>query len=337
MVYITQGAFYVGSGGNEYGHFYAYGSNSPYHITSEDAITIGTQNGNLYYQSSAYAGDISGPIPASFPKGYNAFYCMKYEITQEQYSDFLNTLTSTQQTTRFANYFNSYRHFIKLVNGVYGCDANNNGILNEAADGQNIACNVLDWTDGIAYSDWSGMRPMTELEFEKICRGSATPVANEYAWGNTSITSAGTSNSNITNSGQDNEGSNVNGANCNYYDNDCIPGPLRVGCFNGSTRQSCGASYYGVMEMSGNLFERCVTVGNSTGRAFTGTVGDGILDESGNADMPTCPGITAIGSGFRGSIWNGSIDLCRISDRSFAAYTNVYRGSSHGFRCISGI
>ena len=41
------------------------------------------------------------------------------------------------------------------------------------------------------YADWAAMRPMTELEFEKACRGTASEVANEYVWGSTSITHDG--------------------------------------------------------------------------------------------------------------------------------------------------
>ena len=37
------------------------------------------------------------------------------------------------------------------------------------------------------YLDWAGLRPMTELEYEKICRGPSAPVAGEYAWGSTTI------------------------------------------------------------------------------------------------------------------------------------------------------
>ncbi|MCX6164517.1 MAG: hypothetical protein NTU73_06590, partial [Ignavibacteriae bacterium] len=103
QVYVPQGSFYVGSGGNETGAFYKYPtSTNPYQITSEGAITVGTATNNLYYPSpgTAYSGDQLGPIPSAFPKGYNAFYCMKYEITQQEYVDFLNSLTQTQADTR---------------------------------------------------------------------------------------------------------------------------------------------------------------------------------------------------------------------------------------------
>ena len=43
--------------------------------------------------------------------------------------------------------------------------------------------------DLVAYLDWAALRPMTELEYEKIARGSAEAIVpGEYAWGSTSIT-----------------------------------------------------------------------------------------------------------------------------------------------------
>ena len=104
MVYVPTGSFYVGSGGTESGAFYKYPTTTnPYQIASEGQITVGTATGNLYYPSGMNAGDRLGPIPAAFPKGYNAFYCMKYEISQQEYVDFLNTLTYTQQDTLTGN------------------------------------------------------------------------------------------------------------------------------------------------------------------------------------------------------------------------------------------
>jgi formylglycine-generating enzyme required for sulfatase activity len=329
MVYVPDGSFYVGSGGSENFHFYTYGGNNPYHLTSEDAIFVGQSNGYLYYLPDINAGDGVGPIPASFPKGYNSFWCMKYEITQEQYSDFLNTLTASQQSTRNPNNFNLLRFYIKQLNGIYGCDGNNNNILNEADDGQNIACNYLGWADGCAYADWSGMRPMTELEFEKACRGTITPVANEYSWGSTNITAP----TGITNQLQDNEMPINSTANCNFNG---VGGPMRVGCFTGGTRGSSGASYYGIMELSGNLWEYLVTVGNVTGRNFTGLLGDGILDAIGNANVTNWPGTNTIGSGFRGGRYGGDTLAVRerVSDRIGAARSDITRIETVGFRCV---
>ena len=56
-------------------------------------------------------------------------------------------------------------------------------IFNDITDGQNLPCNFLSWMDLAAYLDWAALRPMTELEFEKICRGPNPPIAGEYVWG----------------------------------------------------------------------------------------------------------------------------------------------------------
>ena len=359
MVYIPQGAFYVGSGGSEYYHFYTNG-NSPYQIGSEGVITANQSIGNLWATEGVMIENST--IPASFPKGYNGFYCMKYEITQEQYCDFLNILTRSQQNTRTAinlssgvwstpnRYVMSNSNTMNYRNGIrcnanfsatnpitFYCDLNGNNIINQASDGQNIACNYLSWADGIAYSDWSGLRPMTELEYEKICRGSAYPVPNECAWGDTIKVSASIANGTIINSGQADEGSNISGANCNSWVTNSVGGPLRVGCFGGDSRQASGASYYGVMEMSGNLWERCVTVAAAEGRAFTGSLGDGTLDEIGNANIENCPGINAIGSCVRGGSWF-FFSSCNTSDRMYQTGANPIdsRSGIFGFRCISG-
>ncbi|MCP4001703.1 MAG: SUMF1/EgtB/PvdO family nonheme iron enzyme, partial [Gammaproteobacteria bacterium] len=205
---------------------------------------------------------------------------------------------------------------------------------------QDRACNFLSWADGTAYMDWCALRPMTELEFEKACRGTVTPVANEYAWGTATIaTSAYT----LSNDGAANAGIASNysatAGNASYSGTDgSINGPVRSGIFaahsSNAGRITSGATYYGIMEMSGNLFERCVTVGNTTGRIFTGENGNGVLTAAGNADMPNCPGNNASGSGFRGGSWLDSGSIARTSDRGNAADTYSNRYSDYGVRAV---
>jgi len=90
QIYVPQESFFAGSGGTETSAFYKYPSiSNPYLISGENEIPVGTVSDNLYYLSSTYSGDQLGPIPAAFPKGYNAFYCMKYEISQQGYVDFM--------------------------------------------------------------------------------------------------------------------------------------------------------------------------------------------------------------------------------------------------------
>ena len=99
MVYVAQGSFVLGSGRRENrsftdGSFRNTGSNNttPFTISSEDQLRIDSSAGNLW---ARYAGNPptnsigdTGYLPAAYPKGYDAFYCMKYELTQSQYRDF---------------------------------------------------------------------------------------------------------------------------------------------------------------------------------------------------------------------------------------------------------
>jgi len=284
---------------------------------------------------------------------------MKYEVTQQGYVDFLNTLTYTQQVTRTANVPTSVAGTGALITGntnrngidiqipgvasttpaVYACNLNGDAVFGEAVDGKDIACNFLSWGDLTAYLDWSGLRPMTELEFEKACRGTLVPGPNEYPWGTTGIATTAYT---LANAGATNEGIATNYSttlgNASYAITDgAINGPLRVGIFaaNGSNsgRVTAGASYYGIMELGGNLLERPVTIGNVEGRAFTGLHGNGALAADGNPDATAWPAPgTASGAGFRGGGWsNGASDL-QVSDRNNAANTNSVRFLNCGGR-----
>ncbi len=101
-------------------------------------------------------------------------------------------------------------------------------------------------------------------------------------------------------------------------------GPVRVGIFarEGSSRQEAGASYWGIMELSGNLWERAISV--ATGRAFTGLHGNGTLTAAGGADIANWP-TTGSGAGLRGGYWEHTADTLRASDRINAARASIAR------------
>lgn len=312
MVYVPQGSFYLGSGssrvGREESPIYQYPNiTTPYNVLSEQAIDVGTTSGNLYYDFIEWTnGDQLGPIPHLFPKGYKAFYCMKYELCQQQYIDFLNCLTQTQADLR--KYDTNLARYA-IVGDVVGSFSTANPY---------VAINWLSFGDLGAYLDWAALRPMTELEYEKACRGPVYPFPNEYAFGNRDvIQSIG-----ISNPGQIDEVSS-NAANCCFDSGVNSPiGPMRIGCFAtaSTNRIQSGASYYGIMEMSGNVWERPVTIGNPEGRSFIGNHGDGLLDGTGNYNVPTWPNpITEIGAGFRGGHWNNNSGRLQVSDRTSAA------------------
>jgi formylglycine-generating enzyme required for sulfatase activity len=334
--------------------------------------TINTATANI---AGGFPTGQNAPANASWPNGYNRFYCMKYEISQGQYRDFLNTLTRTQQANRvtmdgtvgcYAGGFTwsgglwssgevnnlttpANRNGLRLItdpSGVsprtYACDLNPSSSLpsgvNQSDDGECVAMCQLNWMDGCAYLEWAGLRPMTELEYEKACRGNQVVVSGENAWGDATTTSA----NNITNGGQVGEVTNTANANSTSGNQTNVQGPLRVGMFAGAatTRAQAGATYYGIMEMSGNLLERVVTIGNASGLGYTGLHGDGVLNNNGNATTTNWPGLIsgevtdASGSGFRGGAWNHNILELRVSDRTFAAHPVNSRYGNYGFRGI---
>ena len=74
----------------------------------------------------------------------------------------------------------------------------------------------------------------------------------------------------------------------------------------------------GIMELSGNVFERCVDVRN--GRAFTGAHGNGRLTAAGAADVSDWPN-----PGMRGGSWSQGRTHARLSDRARGALLHSSR------------
>lgn len=223
-VWVPEANFLLGSGGSESNSFTAANSTSgntvPFEVTSTAPTLQGIDAGSLAINLGARgATDLSGTttanLAAGFPTGYAAFYALKYELSQQQYVDFLNTLTRRQQdartatdlsagTTSITNRFVlSNSSSLQNRNGircdatvsahapiVFYCDAEGDGISEEAEDGRGIACNYLSWADLAAYLDWAGLRPLTEMEFEKAGRGERAGVPNSYVWCNNTLTAA---------------------------------------------------------------------------------------------------------------------------------------------------
>jgi len=331
MVYVAPGAFWLGSGGDELGHFRTGGGSGAFQATESWNGCIENTSGCLWGASTSGTSTIgeTGSLHEHYPTGLEGFYSMKYSISQQQYVDFLNKLTPSQASTR-AYTGGGNRNGISVSDGVY------------STTNPFVANNFMSWMDGAAYMDWAGLRPMTELEYEKAARGPANPVANEYAWGSTSVTRA----TGLSNEGEADEVPTPAGANANYWAGaNPISGPVRVGSFahGSTTREQSGAGYWGIMELSGNLSERPVTVGNDTGRGFTGLHGNGQLTTAGHGAIATWPGggesgITgATGSGFRGRSWNDDASMIRVSYRIGAASNTTGRLNTYGFRGVRSL
>ncbi|MEL7249462.1 MAG: SUMF1/EgtB/PvdO family nonheme iron enzyme [Bacteroidota bacterium] len=370
-----------GAGGAPYNPFFTYAQaekdkyGGVYSVDSEQAIDIGPAEGNLFWidakirGANTFSGRPEGRLENTFPKGYQGFYQMKYELSQAQYCDFLNTLSPLQQQARsivneteYQRPIQDYRNAIVLRDGIYETDR------------PHRPCNFVSWLDGQAYADWAGLRHMTELEFEKACRGPEPAVYREYVWGANEMSKSANMQFSTTlyantgelasaELGEEFTDGNVHANMFSYFNIDdvCVPGapfydpkcdgcrgisggdggrgPLRMGIFGSSSegdRIRAGATYYGAMDMGGNLQEPVVTVGHPNGRRFAGSHGDGELDKNGqatNTDWQTIDDEYAFGG--RGGCWQFHENHARTADRFKGLRTKPNRRASHiGFRGV---
>ena len=205
-------------------------------------------------------------------------------------------------------------------------------------DGQDLPVNFVSWFNLLGFAEFAGLRPMTELEFEKASRGPIFPVPGEFAWGSvllnevqvtwnvpaTNGTWATAINASLTamffNSGDERfaDGRNSSGAiQCVLRRTSGVAwgataissgvrSVRRVGLFAtaNTNREGSGATFWGVLDMSDNVNEMVVNATHSVGFAFTAHHGAGNLRGDGELqDMPGRVWPTAQGSfyprGFR--------------------------------------
>lgn len=375
MVYIPEGSFYIGDGNiGSYGSDYSFRKNNQQNDTPEgrEAYLITSEGAITFINSSST--DVNGvydptftpgyTLPADFPKGYSAFYCMKYEVSQKQYVDFFNTLPTTpisdpQKGNRNLGTNTTYRNYFTWSPTTNLTDATTGTTSGDRAQ------NYMGWADACAYADWAALRPMSELEYEKAARGNDVtygaiyPVQYEYPWGNTSITNlTGT----LTNDGTLSEGvPNPTSNNANALYASGISGPVRNGIFaakNQTTnqRQQSGASFYGVMEMAGNLAEMVVSTtlpyyttfcSNPPQISFSKYIhGDGNLNNNGNCNIANwsnnplyfneiASSVTYYANCYNEDIGDGPVNIAKVRGGSYGNTTSYLRTSDRNIRVYS--
>lgn len=340
MVHVPQGQFMLGnnklSGSDNETRGFSDGDGG-YLVSSEGAINVSASDKspvpNTLQANSATV--TVGTIPAAYPKGFDAFYCMKYEVSQALWVSFFNTLTATQRSARDITAAGG-----KNSDGV----VNRNGVAYSGTGEATttlpaVPINFVSRNDAMAFLDWAALRPMTELEYEKAAKGPATPSPGWFAWGNSTIkqgaryalASAGTTTETVTSGtfatsvgnavyGGETDNPNVIGSTTAsqgpVYPSGTV-GPFRVGIFAGSTtpatRVQAGASYYGIMELSGNVAEGVITVANAAAQSYTGNHGDGTLSAAGAQDEGWPTGVAI---GYRGGWFSGDVTYLMTADRS---------------------
>lgn len=337
MVLVPFGNYALGDGVSA-NSFCAPGSDTPLTVTSEFALTVSVP------ASSSGGGAIS--LNGSFPKGYNGFYCMKYELSQSQYVCFVNCLSSMEQIKLLGGSIQNLAKGSFLFGDGSSASFRNTVIVKEpmsenramvlASENETVAatcpvaCNYLSPLDLLGYASWSGLRPMSELEYEKICRRSAPliPVPGCYAWGNDTYQPL----SGLVEVGTDKErplSGNVNGGDGGAG---VAGGPVRCGAFSniGRDKESSGSSFSGVMELSGNVRELVVNVDAIDFK--------GVQHGNGTFDPEYWTGVTDINVfGTRGGGFSSPASRLRVSDRSeikdiFTALNQ--RFPDVGFRCV---
>lgn len=225
MVYIPGGHFSLGDGnGKERSINSFHLKNAPNNyvvITNKWSPLIFTKNttpgsiGNSMDDASLVndgirisgeAGiDMNGDKVAEFPDyptGYRSFYCMKYDVTQGQYADFLNTLSLRDlstlppgfpDTTKLKRLHPKFKYALQNLDPILystQADLQRHTISLDTIDGKYTVSRpdrALAKGNGFYYtsfSDWSAMRPMSELEFEKTARGPLPPSYKTYTSSN---------------------------------------------------------------------------------------------------------------------------------------------------------
>ena len=357
MVLVPEGGFYAGDFSASQASFrQGAADTTPLHVTSAGPFTV------PYYVSAGNNGEVptgnAVVLPQGFPTGYGAFYAMKYEITEGQWVEFINSIPAGARVHHDITDSLHKNADSVLARNTVACSG---ATLVCTTQRPSRAMTYLSWSDLTAFLDWAALRPMTELEFEKMARGPGISLANEYAWGTASITPAlqltssaadGTENgteSVVTPSANANFGAPLLTGGDQSLGIEHQQGALRGGIFStgDSIRLASGAGYYGIMELSGNVKERVVSTGRPEALSFTATNGDGYLTTlsgfEGNANVAGWPGmglnpaqgvITGGGSGFRGGSWADSAARLQISDRTEAALGANTASSASGGRGV---
>lgn len=225
MVKIPQGSFFYNAGGIGGSHYNNFGGGREVLVNSTQDIPTGAQ--------------------AGWPNGYNAFYIGKFETTEGQYCDYLNSLPSAIAPTLISDGTFGWRGYRVAYDAkaTYG--------KRFTTDVPERALSQISWDEAKKYLSWCGLRPMTEMEFEKAARGTDAGGTNKraYPWGDTT---------------PDEELAQIDGGThtahyCNYGITEGGTKPVTVGWYlTNYNDEKNGASPYGVADLAGNLWEQVI-------------------------------------------------------------------------------
>ncbi|HOW43431.1 MAG TPA: SUMF1/EgtB/PvdO family nonheme iron enzyme [Candidatus Omnitrophota bacterium] len=373
MVYIPRSKFYVGDPKGPDGPdntLYTYPNNGSYLIKSEEPILVDKVDGALFcdQDNPRSREDTPFTVPQTFPKGFDPFWVMKYELTSQQFCNFVNTLTRKQQQSmvesdisgdEIKNYYVKTNSEEEHLRNAIVVAKKGNGTAEPVkfyTYAPARAVNFMSWSNITAIGDWAGLRPITELEYEKAARGPGQPLVNELAWGvdmDSPLVGRAQTFDGADGSGVEKKVPQTGAVNACFGggiapfdvgkktvpDNPGFEGPVSGELFENSQhagidpRVNAGASFYGVHNLSGNVWERCITIGHQLGRIYDGQHGDGVLAEDGFANVANWPGKDGAGAGNRGGVWSSPAPkYLRISLRFAANFPKSEDGKNSGCR-----
>jgi formylglycine-generating enzyme required for sulfatase activity len=333
MVLIPQGPFWVGDASSN-NTFTTFGEKHPFHILTDKAL-IYNQLGGLGNSLENQAGVIS----KLFPLGYSPFFCQKYEINQAQWVEFLNDLSPDQLTLFYPDATRALQQELAYFRS--GIRINESGSFSTSTPYR--AMGGLNWQDILAYLDWACLRPMSETEFEKACRGPLPPLSKEFAWGTQHISITDS----LSQDGNQDEGVKVLPATqqsgwanaARPFGQPYVNGPVRQGFAATATsgRVQAGAGFYGNFELSGNVWEHCARLHLES--ILDSSAGDGLLDVNGRANQINWYGLQTIvrGGGFISLVFNDLNYIYRdlaVSDRFYTTYAGDQRRTTTGGRGV---
>jgi hypothetical protein len=373
------------------------GGDTAEYLNSHDAVGMDPSNMDDFNR------DQPATLPTAFPKGYAAFYCMKVEVTMAMYVEYLNMQPYARQAVSVTAKPSMPAGTVAMEDPTRAHHSPRTGVLIQAPGTPDamvplqftretfvvsgtvtkpgtaavfkttmpfVPCHYIPYQGAPGFAAWSGLRPMTELEYEKACRGPVKPVADEFPWGTTGITgiaektpvspgnptapmptgTTGIAGKNpaggkyaLTNFNEETEsvswvgekGPDATRGNAFLADNNGAPGwPTRVGIFATpqSDRVTAGATYWGILDMAGSVPEKAVPIGEAACRGFSGNHGEGGAAPWGGIGLGERGGGSPVG---RHNISWGRLDLLRISSRANARKNMNSPGDIHdGTRCV---
>ncbi len=149
------------------------GGNRRVIYTVEDEITI-PEDMVLIPEGDFQLGSISEEAGSVQQTGHtvflNAFYIDIYEVTNEQYKNFVDANPDWQKDN-ISNRFHDGNYLANWSDNTYPNEMANHPVV------------YVSWYASAAYAEWVEKRLPTEAEWEKAARGGIE--GNKYPWGNT--------------------------------------------------------------------------------------------------------------------------------------------------------